>query len=213
MQYNYKKSKVHRIQKRLLDEFECDLDIDDTFKLFMLRKEFFKSERVLEKYKGRGNKSYNGYIEACDKVMAKAEKLGLIISTPVERTTDIKTKIVTLLGIGGLTDTIKINNTLIAMKIIVDTNIGKTKNNLSNNTNLPVGEKERLRLLKEALLRKELISIGVEDDNCLNKYYDLNIFDDDTSEIENQYEEDSFSFKKAFEKIEQDKIDFYNSQL
>ena len=212
MQYDNSKSKIHKYQKRLLSKYKCKLDLHDTFKLLMLRKDFFKAQEVFDNYRGRGNKSYSEYVKACNKLKVKAEKLGLTVSNPVAKTKDIQTRIVTILGIGGLIDIVQINCLLIAMKIIVDTNIEKTQDNLANNTNLPVGEKERLKLLKEAQLQKELIAAGVEeeDDDWLDLGDDLNIRCDKSKDIE---EYPKTSIKDILLQMEQQKIDYYNSQI
>ncbi len=217
MQYDNSKSKIHKYQRRLLSGYGCKLDIHDTFKLLMLRKEFLIAEETLFRFTKGNHKTYGDYVNKCNAVIKEATSLGLeVTSKPTRKLRDIKTELIKLLGIGGLTETGEINQLLIAMKMIDVIKRGNQEDTTFTYARLPINEKQRLADVKESQLQKKLIAAGVADEDWLDledcePYEETVATFDDEGEIIGHHEKDQI--KDVLLQMEQQTIDKYNSQL
>lgn len=209
MQYDETNSKIHRYQKRLLNEYGCDLEIDDCFKLEKLRREYIKTKIILFRFTKGNNKSYSDYIGKCNAIIKEAFSLGLVIhNEPVRKLKDIKIELIKLLGLGGLTTTSDINQLLIAMKLVDEIDDENNQDITSTKARLPINEKQRIAEVK-AYKDKQLEQSDDWDDWVLQSD-DFNIYDE-SGKVIGKYPEDYY--ENMQKEHEQYIIDEYNKQL
>ena len=201
MQYDNSKSKVHRIQKRLLNEYWCKLDIHDSFEVEMLRRKFIAADIIV---KG----DYNTYLRDYHTLSQRADELGVNISSPLDNPKIIKEELIKLLAKGGLTSTSEVKELLKPMKVIDE----------KADTRLSIGEKARESIRANAKFEELKKILGLEENDDFS--------DDDWNNIECPFcydvgcdrcddspEKKKQTIKDIFEEMEQQQIDEYNSQL
>ena len=112
-------SEIHKFRARVLKKYNLSLNIYKLQDLRMLGREYKEANKVIKRYRGAGNKSYNDYLNACKKAKVTANDLGLTCNTnPVRNPPDIKIEIVCLIKEGKLNKQDEINPVLRAMGII-----------------------------------------------------------------------------------------------